>query len=225
MDRQSEQPARPRPAGQKLMTWRTLNWPNRISLLRLLLVPCFLLLLMQQDQWPWARHAALGVLIVIDASDFLDGLLARRLNLQTRLGAILDPLADKVLIISASLALTLPATAVAGARLPGYVVVAVVGKDLWVIGGFVIVHMVTGQFRVHPTRWGKALTFAQIVMVLAVLLSPDLDRLANGLGGSLARAMEWIVTAFCLAAIISYTRLGLSFVHEGQQPLDGPRSR
>ena len=222
MDHQSEQPARSRPPGRKLMTWRALNWPNRISLLRLLLVPCFLLLLMQQIDWPWARHAALGVMFVIGASDFLDGLLARRLNARTRLGAILDPLADKVLIISASIALAVPATAVPGARLPGYVVVAIVGKDLWVIGGFMVVHMVTGRFRVHPTLWGKASTFAQIVMVLAVLLSPDLDRLVRGLGSGLAWAMEWIVTAFCLAAIVSYTRLGLGFVHEGQQPLDGP---
>lgn len=215
MDHQSEQPAHSHPLRRKL------NWPNRISLLRLLLVPCFLLLLMQQTDWPWARHAALGLMLVIGVSDFLDGMLARRLNARTRLGAILDPLADKVLIISASIALAVPATAVPGARLPGYVVLAIVGKDLWVIVGFMVVHMVTGRFRVHPTLWGKASIFAQIVMVLAVLLSPDLDRLARGLGSGLARAMEWIVTAFCLAAIVSYTRLGLGFVYEGQQPLDG----
>ena len=93
-----------------------LTWPNRISILRLLLVAPLIVLLLNQYRWDFARHAALGVFAIMAISDFVDGQLARRLHMQTRLGAILDPLADKVLIMSSVILLSLEPTAVPGAR-------------------------------------------------------------------------------------------------------------
>ena len=87
---------------QTARPWGSLNWPNRISILRLLLVAPFveLLLNINDPSWrSWARYAALAIFVVMAVSDFLDGMLARKLNIRTRLGALLDPLADKVLII------------------------------------------------------------------------------------------------------------------------------
>ncbi len=206
--------------------WRALNWPNRISLMRLLLVAPFIVLVLNQNhpEWEWARRAALGIFVVMALSDFLDGMLARRMNLKTRLGAILDPLADKVLIICSAVLLSLPDSAVydRGAEfpLPNWVVVAIVGKDLYVIAGFIVIYLVTDRFRVRPTIAGKACTFGQLVMVVAVLAAPDLNRLAGGAGTWVAIGCFWIVAALVVLAVVSYTRLGLSFVAEGQKPLD-----
>src|ERR1035437_4528000 len=206
--------------------WRTLNWPNRISLMRLLLVAPFIVLVMNQNRagWEWARWAALGIFVVMAFSDFLDGMLARRLHQKTRLGAILDPLADKVLIICSAVLLSLPDSAVydhgVELGLPNWVVVAIVGKDLYVIAGFVVIYLVTDRFRVRPTIAGKACTFGQLVTVVAVLAAPDLNRLAGGVGTWTAVGCWWIATALVVLAIISYTRMRLSFVAEGQKPLD-----
>ena len=191
--------------------WRALNWPNRISLARLILIWPFIVLLLNQTAWPWARHAALGVFVVMAVSDMVDGLLARRLDARTRLGAILDPLADKALIICAVVLLSTRGAGPHGLTLPNWVVVAVVGKDLWVVAGTIVVLLVTERLRVHPTRAGKACTFGQLVLVGYTLLAPDLDRLADGLGRGGILAASWAVAALSLFAIISYTRLGLRF--------------
>jgi len=203
--------------------WKVLNWPNRISLLRLLLVGPFIVLLMHAspDGWPWARHAALGIFVVMAVSDFVDGMLARRLNLRTRLGAILDPLADKVLIICSVVVLSIRESA----NMPDWVVVAVVGKDLYVIIGFIVIYLVTDKFRVRPTLAGKLCTLGQLVMVVAVLAAPDLDRLGGAVGSWFVKICYWGVAGLVGLAVVSYTRLGLIFVAEGQQPLDDHHPR
>jgi cardiolipin synthase len=200
--------------------WGSLSWPNRISILRLLLVAPFTVLLMNQHRWGEARYAALAIFVIMGLSDYVDGILARRLHARTRLGAILDPLADKALIICAVVLLSLPGSAVQNARLPNYVVVTIVGKDLWVIVGFLVTYLVTDRFRVQPTHVGKACTVAQLFMVGFVLISPDLNRLLDGLGSWVARASGWGVAALSVLAVISYTRLGLSFVAREEKPLE-----
>lgn len=204
----------------KPKVWRSLNWPNRISLLRLVMVAPFSVLVMNQRTWPYARHASLAIFVAVALSDFIDGLLARRLKAKTRLGALLDPLADKVLIICAAVLLSLRASAVSpDLRLPNWVVVAIVGKDLWVIAGFLVIYLVTDRFRVHPTAVGKACTVGQLAMVTSVLLGPDLNGLAGQFGTRLVGCMGWAVAALCVLSVISYTRLGLSFVIAEQKPL------
>jgi cardiolipin synthase len=200
--------------------WKALSWPNRISLVRLLLVWPFVVLLLNQRELSWARHLALAIFIVMAFSDLVDGLLARRLNAKSRLGAILDPLADKSLIISAVVVLSLPPTAADGLRLPNWVVVAVVGKDLWVIAGTIVVYLVTDRLHVQPTFAGKACTFGQFVLVGYTLLAPDLDRLLEGLGRWGILAAGWAVAILSVLAIISYTRLGLSFTMAEGKPLE-----
>ena len=200
--------------------WRSLNWPNRISILRLLLVAPFVMLLVYQREWPWCRYAAFAIFVVMGISDAVDGFLARRLKARTRLGALLDPLADKALIICAVITLSLPQWAVPGHRLPNWLVVAVVAKDLWVIFGFIVVYLVTDRIRIRPTTAGKACTFGQLWLVGLTLLAPDLDRAAGPLGMWAVAVVSWIVVGLCCLAMISYTRLGLKFVAVEQKPLD-----
>lgn len=198
-----------------------LTWPNRISVLRLLLVPPFVLLLLNhQDLGPAARYAALGVFALLALSDSIDGILARRLGERTRLGAVLDPLADKVLILCAVVLLSLRATGVRGAILPDWLVVVVVGKDLWVLIGFLLVYMVTGRFRVRPSVAGKATTVAQLLLVACVLISPEINALREGAGSGLVTTLSGIVAVLSILAVIHYTRDGLRFAAREQQPMD-----
>ncbi len=208
---------------QTAKPWRSLNWPNRISILRLLLVAPFVVLLLNQHDpgWWWSRHAALGIFVVMAVSDFLDGQLARKLHLKTRLGALLDPLADKVLIICSVVLLSMyDYSPGRDFTLPNWVVVAVVGKDLWVVLGTIVVYFVTDRLRIHPTLPGKLATLVQLSAVILVLLAPDIDGVLPGWGKPTVLTMSVLVVASAAAAVISYTRLGLSFIAREQKPLE-----
>ncbi len=199
-----------------------MSWPNRISFLRLLLIVPFILLLMNQRQWPPGRYVAIGIFVAMAFSDLLDGVLARRLNAKTRLGAILDPLADKLLIICSAIVLSLPHTSVPQAQLPDWIVVAIVGKDLWVIMGFIVIYLVTDNFCVRPSRAGKACTFGQILMVGFTLIAPDLNRLNTQatIGTWLSGGLCWAVACLCTLAVIGYTRFAISYIATEEKPLD-----
>ena len=201
---------------------RALNWPNRISLVRLLLVGPFVVLLINQHAWPWARHAALAIFLVMAVSDFVDGLLARRLGAITRLGAILDPLADKVLVISAVVLLSIHRIGAGGYHLPNWLPIAVVGKDLWVIVGTVVIYLVTDRLRVRPTIAGKASTVGQLLLVGYTLAAADIARLSQPTAEYGVLAGSWGVAGLSVLAIISYTRLGLTFVSAEGKPLENP---
>ena len=191
---------------------RALNWPNRISLARLLLIGPFVVLLINQQPWPWARHAAMGVFAVMALSDMVDGMLARRMGAITRLGAILDPLADKVLVIFSVVLLSMNTVGAEGYHLPNWVTVAVVGKDLWVIAGTLVVYLVTDRLRVKPTTAGKASTLGQLLLVGYTLAAADIAELSPPAARYGVLAGSWAVAALSVIAIISYTRLGLAFV-------------
>jgi phosphatidylglycerophosphate synthase len=133
----------------------------------------------------------------------------------------LDPLADKALIICAAVLLSLPHSAVPGVVLPDWVVVMIVGKDLWVIVGFALLFVLTGKVHVRPTVPGKLCTVGQAVMVAAMLASPELDRLGWGVGSRLSQALWWTVGGLCLLAAVAYTRLGVGLVAEADA--DGRR--
>jgi len=202
--------------------WGSLNWPNRISIMRLLLIAPFVILVLNQqhEQYgQWARRGALAIFIIMACSDAIDGMLARRLNARTRLGAILDPLADKVLITVSVILLSLEKTSVPDAQLPSWVVVATVGKDLWISIGFVVIYLVTDYWRTQPSISGKLSTLAQACMVSATLVAPDMNWVYPHVGTYLATRLTYIVAGLCVAAVVSYTRMGLSFIAHDQKPL------
>lgn len=150
-----------------------LNWPNRITLVRMLLVPAFLIAALQvreaRDlQWAtFARWAAFGIFLLVAVGDGLDGILARRRNAQTELGALLDPAADKMLVISAYVLLA--SQRWAGPPMPGWVSVVVVSRDVFIALAFVFIRLLTGGFPLHVSWLGKVCTTSQMVTVLAVL--------------------------------------------------------
>lgn len=121
------------------------------------------------------RYAATGIFAVMSISDAVDGYLARVRKQASRLGAFLDPLADKLLMTCACILLSLKDTSIEGYRLPGAVVVLIIGKDLLLTLGFVISYLLTHHVRIIPVFAGKTATFLQLLMVLCVLISPEME--------------------------------------------------
>ena len=137
--------------------WRHL--PNVISALRLLLVlPAFWLI----GEREYAQ--ALVIVAIAGASDAVDGYLAKRFGWQSRLGGLLDPLADKMLLLACFLGL------VTTGVLPAWLFVLVIGRDLLIVCGAVAYHNLVGPFDAEPTRVSKLTTVVQIACVLGELV-------------------------------------------------------
>ena len=185
-----------------------LNWPNRITITRIALVAPFIICLLNLNTgWSGWRHLALVLFVLMAVSDALDGFLARRLNEETNFGKYLDPIADKLLIASTVILLAGETTAVADFKLPSWVAVIAVGKEIMTVLGFAVIYMVTHEFLVEPKISGKACTFAQLVMVSYVLLAPDLPELLQALVGPL----YWLASGLAVVATVDYFRLGKRF--------------
>ncbi len=141
-----------------IMRMRTLNLPNVISLFRVILVPVIIYSVLQRKY-----GTALGFFLIAGISDALDGFIARRFNMRTELGATLDPLADKILIIAAVLALGRLGL------LPSWLVIVIICRDLVIAGGALTWHFKFGRVEMAPTFTSKVNTFVQLGMIFLVL--------------------------------------------------------
>ncbi len=190
-----------------------LSWPNRVTLLRLLLIIPFVVSVMSVQEHDYARWIACGLFLLMALSDALDGWLARRFHSETQLGMFLDPLADKLLVTCAVVLLGHHETCVPGKAIPHLVVVVTIGKDLMVVVGFLVIYLVTGKIYIEARRFGKRCTAVQLAMIVAVLLWPDLKRIAWPLG-YLPDTLWWGATGLALLAVVDYYRLGVHHTSE-----------
>jgi cardiolipin synthase len=137
-----------------------MNLPNSLTVLRILLIPFFIGLLIY-GLYGWA----LVTLVIAGATDVLDGVIARMANQRTRLGAYLDPLADKLLLTSAFLTLAILHL------VPGWVAIIVLSRDLIIVVGTLLLYITGSSIEVVPTALGKGTTLAQLsYIVLALVL-------------------------------------------------------
>ena len=198
-----------------------MSWPNRITIGRILLIVPFVIAMLRlndPEYMPWSRYGALGIFLVMAASDALDGYLARKLNCASLLGAFLDPLADKLMIVCSCLLLSAGPAVIRGMELPSAVVVIIIGKDLFTILGFVIVYLITEQVTIVPARAGKLCTAFQIAMVTAILISPDIMGVWAGFK-YVVMALWWSAAAFAIVTTVTYTRNGSRFINEYEEGL------
>ena len=185
------------------VTW--LNWPNRITIGRIIFVGPLVICLLNLDvAVPHVRRLTLAILVIMALSDALDGYLARRLNKESALGRFLDPVADKLLISCAVVILAVESIGVPGFTLPNWVPVIALGKDVLVVIGVLLVYLVTGAFFVEPRVWGKACTLVQLVMLVAVLLAPDLPVALQ----RIVPALWWAASGLAVVAIVDYLVVG-----------------
>lgn len=138
------------------MRWNQL--PNTITLARLFMVPVLILILKDENY-----RLALLVFLVAGISDALDGYIAKKFNFVSHFGAVLDPVADKLLLVSAYIMLTIIG------HVPFWLVLAVVSRDLFIVGGYMVVTSLMGAITMNPSMLSKLNTFMQIILVIAIL--------------------------------------------------------
>lgn len=148
-----------------------MNWPNRITILRFLLIPVFIVAMVYYRNAIGGeifRYVAIVVFLFAMITDALDGFLARVLNQQTRIGKILDPLADKILLNAAVIMLTLPNKPL-GYRFPYWFTTLIISRDVIIVLGTFFVHFMTGKVTVKPCATGKITTFCLMITIAWVL--------------------------------------------------------
>ena len=191
------------------------TWPMGLTMLRLLLLPVFLYLLLL-DAGPDGggrvnphRWWAMSVFAVMALTDKLDGYLARRLHQTTRLGTLLDPIADKLLVASSLILLGSPWIAAPGFKIPLYVVIAVYGKDVAVAAGSIFLLYTVGTVAIKARPLGKLGTFLQLLLVILVIIAPDLQRSAPQLARSALDLLEIMVAVVAGASLVDYVIQGI----------------
>src|SRR4051812_14017225 len=137
---------------------------NQLTLLRMLLIPAFIVLIVEGELgWSLFIFALAGV------TDGLDGIIARRSRQRTTLGAWLDPMADKLMLVSAFVVLTLPNLGLAN-KLPLWLTALVISRDVGIVVTVAIVNLAVGRRTFKPTVFGKVATATYIVTVSTAML-------------------------------------------------------
>ncbi len=182
---------------------RKMNLPNKLTIFRMILiVPFVLLLLGVSNEWGWFRwifggitgyvnYIALAIFIIASLTDLIDGKIARKYNLVTNFGKFMDPLADKLLVSAALIAL------VDLKRIPAWIVIVIISRE-FIISGFRLIasdnHVV-----IAASYWGKFKTTFQMVMVCLMIVDiPQLRLLTD--------VVMWIALLLTVVSLIDYLR-------------------
>jgi CDP-diacylglycerol--glycerol-3-phosphate 3-phosphatidyltransferase len=139
-----------------------MNLPNKLTMLRVILIPVFLLVLFLVPA-PLNRYIAVAIFIVASLTDFLDGYLARKWNLVSNFGKFMDPLADKLLVMAALVSM------VQLGDLASWVVIIILARE-FAITGFRTLAM-EAKIVMAASWWGKVKTTVQMIMIIVVLLN------------------------------------------------------
>jgi cardiolipin synthase (CMP-forming) len=173
-----------------------MNIPNLLTLLRIILVPVVVIFLIQGSY-----GKALIAFVAAALTDALDGFMARTLGQQTTLGAYLDPIADKALLASSFVTLSVLSI------IPGWLTVIVISRDMIILLGILVLSLMSIEVKIRPTAVSKVTTAMQLFTVLMVLT----DRFFPGYVHELWRMGLFFITAFF--TIIS----GLDYMKRGQK--------
>ena len=188
-----------------------LNFANKIYTFRILSVPFFIasLLYYRCPEREYLRFVALGIFILGAISDAVDGFIARKSQQKSKAGLVLDPLGDKMLLMSAFVCLSFLKDFTI--RFPFWVTFIVITRDVLILLGAVVVYIVRQEINILPTRWGKLTTAFQMLAVISLLLQ---------LPRRLAHPLWWMVVFFTVISGIDYINRGFKNLYA----LDNPRN-
>jgi cardiolipin synthase len=176
-----------------------MNIPNFLSLTRIILVPVFVIFLIQDEY-----YNALIVFVIAGLTDALDGAMARLLNAQTILGAYLDPIADKLLLSTSFVTL-----AILGI-IPSWLTVIVISRDFIILLGIAILTLMSVPFEIKPAVIGKATTALQLGAIFFALL---LKAITHGLSNNWILALFWLTALFTIASGLVYIIRGIKIIN------------
>jgi len=173
-----------------------MNLPNYITLARVVLIPFFINFMIYGYY-----GTALAVFVAACVTDALDGMIARLTHQKTDLGAFLDPMADKLLIIAAFVTLVLLG------MLPVWLVIIVVSRDVILVLGSLVIYFTGHQFTARPSIIGKVTTVLQLFVVIIALILKTYDTEI-----ALMTVLTWLTALFTVASGVQYVARGTKIV-------------
>jgi len=190
------------------MPTRNMTTANKVTILRMLLIPFFVVeaLYHVKTGREGFRFLAIVAFAIAAICDGVDGYIARRYNQRSELGAILDPLADKLLLVSGIVLFTFNNEPYFGS-IPLWLTGTIIGRDLMLLIGWVVVHMTVGKVKVRPRISGKVATVLQMICIVWILMQWDADWRPG-----------WFM-ALTLGAAICTGISGLLYVWDGMKQL------
>ena len=178
-----------------------MNIANKISTFRILSVPFFIAtLIYYSPDKDYFRFLAMGIFILGVISDAVDGYIARKSKLHSKAGLVLDPLGDKLLLMSAFIFLG-PISKLTF-KFPLWITLIVISRDTIILLGAVVIYIVKQNIDVYPTRWGKLTTSFQMLSIVLVLLQ---WRLAGFIWG--------LTVFFTVLSGVDYVRRGFKILY------------
>jgi len=177
---------------------------NKITIARILLVPFLLTTLFYyKAEYDFLRFVALGIFVVCALTDAIDGYIARRFSQKTELGKILDPLADKFLILTAFLCLSVLGHIPAASKIPPWLTIIVISRDAIILLGSVIILIIFRDIDIKPSLTGKVTTFFQMATVIVSLLQSPYRYI-----------FWWVTVFFTMASCFDYIWRGSKVLNE-----------
>ena len=169
--------------------FKNMNLPNKLTMIRVILVPVFIVLLFMGQNNPIFKYLALAVFVIASLTDTLDGYIARSRNLVTNFGKFMDPLADKLLVCSALICFVQIGT------IPAWAVIIIISRE-FIISGFRLIASDKGVV-IDASKWGKAKTVSQMITVILLILDlPFLKTVTN--------IMIIVMTVLTVVSLIDY---------------------
>ncbi|HIE59333.1 MAG TPA: CDP-diacylglycerol--glycerol-3-phosphate 3-phosphatidyltransferase [Hydrogenothermaceae bacterium] len=170
--------------------------PNWLTILRIFLVPLFVIFIGYNKPF-----YALIVFVVAGITDALDGFLARKLNQITYLGKILDPIADKTLLVTSFIFIY---TSNFEVKFPFWYVVIVISRDVYLLAGAILIYFLKGGVKINPSLFGKATTFFQIMSIIVILIAN-----IYFIPMYFVKITIYLSTLFTILSTINYTNEGI----------------
>jgi CDP-diacylglycerol--glycerol-3-phosphate 3-phosphatidyltransferase len=193
--------------------------PNKITIVRILMIPFFVLMALYYGRSvarglpeEWMRFTAIAIFVTAAASDGIDGYIARRYNQMSKLGTVLDPIADKGLLLAGVITLSVSNWQY---EFPLWFPVLVIARDIALVTGVLAVHFINGEARVRPSWMGKTATVAQMFAIGCAMLLPGSDWKARIAGHEVAFLDMPVFVAgfFTLLSGLFYIRDGIRQLH------------
>lgn len=177
-----------------------MNFANKISIFRILSVPFFIgCLIYYSTDKKYFLLIALTIFFLAVLSDAIDGYIARKSKQQSKAGLILDPLGDKLLLMSAFIFLSFDKFPL---QFPLWVVLIVISRDVLIFLGAAVIFIVKQDIVVRPTKWGKLTTIFQMAAVISILLQLKISFV-----------FWWIAVIFTVISGIDYIMQGFKILY------------
>lgn len=178
-----------------------MNLPNKLTVLRVIMVPFFVLFMLTDIGGAANKWIALVIFCVASLTDMLDGKIARARNLVTNFGKFMDPLADKLLVCSAMICL------ITTGQLAAWIVIIIIARE-FIISGFRLVAADSGIV-IAASYWGKFKTVAQMAMVIVLIAD------FGGIFDTVGTALIWISLVLTIVSLVDYVAKNIQVLTQG----------